>query len=81
MIEIELHWINDWTGDDIGFPEIERVGEYHIYTAEGQTFSLYLDLDTGFVLKAEIYDIELEEVFNEIDEIDFDDLEWRDLYE
>lgn len=42
----KLHWLSDWDGSDVGFPDINVVG-YYMY---GE-LNLYIDTETEHVIE------------------------------
>jgi len=43
-----LHWHSDWSGYEVGYPEVNIVG---LYSSEELDADIYVDTETGNVLE------------------------------
>lgn len=50
-IPIKMHWLSDWNGFEVGYPESEFIGLYKTYIANGDEVYMYIDLETNQIME------------------------------
>jgi hypothetical protein len=46
----DLQWECDWLGFEVGFPDVEEVGQYLFHPTVGASIHFYIDTDNGVIL-------------------------------